>query len=279
MEAKAVDAEAIFRAFTACGKDPNTLLLDVRPQKDFKKGHVSQAFNPRLATNGKFLADYSQAQYSMPWSQDCWYVVKCVTWSVCEFTKHWERCMTEQGTGTACHAQAVRMYSKNLHRLAVVSPDPQYRTDACMQASALTLVCLGAAAAMCMLLLSWFLLALCRRWGKPVIVYGPPSLAKDHPVIKFLADQQRCASLSFYKQGCVEQRVQGFSSSTAAQPTAAAGPPAAPPAAPRRRLHRNGTRGWRQFAYGIVMHVQRNIVPHAVYRSYMQGGGSRVLAA
>jgi hypothetical protein len=59
-----------------------------------------------------------------------------------------------------------------------------------------------------MLLLSWFLLALCRRWGKPVIVYGPPSLAKDHPVIKFLADQQRCASLSFYKQGCVEQRVQ-----------------------------------------------------------------------
>lgn len=77
MEAKAVDADAIFRAFTACGKDPNTLLLDVRPHKDFKKGHVSQAFNPRLATNGKFLADYSQAQYSMPWSQDCWYAVYC----------------------------------------------------------------------------------------------------------------------------------------------------------------------------------------------------------
>lgn len=69
MEAKAVDADAIFRAFTAVGKDPKTLILDVRPQKDYKKGHINQAFNPRLATNGKFLADYSQAQYSMPWSQ------------------------------------------------------------------------------------------------------------------------------------------------------------------------------------------------------------------
>jgi predicted sulfurtransferase len=69
MEVKAVDACAIFRAFTAVGKDPKTLILDVRAQKDYKKGHINQAFNPRLATNGKFLADYSQAQYSMPWSQ------------------------------------------------------------------------------------------------------------------------------------------------------------------------------------------------------------------
>lgn len=64
-----MDADAIFRAFTACGKDPKTLLLDVRPHKDFKKGHINQAYNPRLATNGKFLADYSQSSYSMPWSQ------------------------------------------------------------------------------------------------------------------------------------------------------------------------------------------------------------------
>lgn len=39
------------------------------------------------------------------------------------------------------------------------------------------------------------------RWGKPVIVYGPPSLGKDHPIIKFLAEQQRCTSVSFFKQG------------------------------------------------------------------------------
>jgi len=34
-----------------------------------------------------------------------------------------------------------------------------------------------------------------------VIVYGPPSLGKDHPIIKFLTEQQRCASVSFFKQG------------------------------------------------------------------------------
>lgn len=67
-----MDADGIFKVFTACPNDPKTLLLDVRPRKDFKKGHIIQAFNPRLATNGKFLADYSQSQYSMPWSQDCW---------------------------------------------------------------------------------------------------------------------------------------------------------------------------------------------------------------
>lgn len=55
-------------------------------------------------------------------------------------------------------------------------------------------------------LLTCVLLLLTRlhcRWGKPVIVYGPPSLAKDHPVVKFLAQQQRCASVSYFKQGCV----------------------------------------------------------------------------
>lgn len=36
-----------------------------------------------------------------------------------------------------------------------------------------------------------------------MIVYGPPSLAKDHPVIKFLAEQQRCTSVSYFKQGWV----------------------------------------------------------------------------
>jgi hypothetical protein len=145
MEAKAVDADAVFKVFTACPDDPKTLLLDVRPQKQFKKGgcrrvgvgrhrgndlcvcapttraaafarlssttlrrhpalmrapahiadcvhahrdrlslatcnspgHINSAYNPRLATNGDFLADYSQSSYSLPWSQDCW-CVQCV---------------------------------------------------------------------------------------------------------------------------------------------------------------------------------------------------------
>jgi dual specificity MAP kinase phosphatase len=37
MESKAIDADAIFRVFTACANDPKTLLLDVRPQKEYKK--------------------------------------------------------------------------------------------------------------------------------------------------------------------------------------------------------------------------------------------------
>lgn len=38
-------------------------------------------------------------------------------------------------------------------------------------------------------------------WGKPVIVYGPPGLAKDHPVITFLAQQGRCSALLYFKEG------------------------------------------------------------------------------
>jgi dual specificity MAP kinase phosphatase len=34
-----------------------------------------------------------------------------------------------------------------------------------------------------------------------VIVYGPPSLSKDHPIIKFLSTQQRCRSLHYFKAG------------------------------------------------------------------------------
>lgn len=72
MEAKSVDVHGIFKVFTACPDDIRTLLLDVRPNKDFKKLHVNQAYNVRVSTNGRVLADYSQSSYSLPWSQDCW---------------------------------------------------------------------------------------------------------------------------------------------------------------------------------------------------------------
>ncbi len=95
MEAKAVDVDTIFRYFTACPEDLPTLLLDLRPNKDFKKRHVNQAYNVRLSANGKALLvsprvcktrvcsaryrvvlscvqDYSKATYKMAWSKDCW---------------------------------------------------------------------------------------------------------------------------------------------------------------------------------------------------------------
>eukprot|EP00877_Chromochloris_zofingiensis_P008595 jgi/Chrzof1/398/Cz01g14120.t1 len=73
MDPKTADAETLFRTFTACPNDPKTLLLDVRPNKDFKRRHINQAFNVRLSSNGRVLADYSQSTYSISWSQDCWW--------------------------------------------------------------------------------------------------------------------------------------------------------------------------------------------------------------
>lgn len=39
------------------------------------------------------------------------------------------------------------------------------------------------------------------RWGRPVVVYGPAGLSKDHPVISFLSKEGRCTSLGYYKDG------------------------------------------------------------------------------
>lgn len=46
--------------------------LPCTPQ-EFKKKHLSQAYNVRVSTNGKVLADYSQSSYALPWSQGCWW--------------------------------------------------------------------------------------------------------------------------------------------------------------------------------------------------------------
>ncbi|KIZ07690.1 MAP kinase phosphatase 5 [Monoraphidium neglectum] len=71
--AKAVDAGALFRVFTACPNDPRVLILDVRPLKQFKRGHVLHSFCVRLSADGRALLDYSQASYDVTWSQDCWW--------------------------------------------------------------------------------------------------------------------------------------------------------------------------------------------------------------
>ncbi|GBF91494.1 MAP kinase phosphatase [Raphidocelis subcapitata] len=38
-------------------------------------------------------------------------------------------------------------------------------------------------------------------WGRPVIVYGPPALSRDHPVAAFLSREGRAASLAVYRDG------------------------------------------------------------------------------
>eukprot|EP00884_Botryococcus_braunii_P013251 jgi/Botrbrau1/21927/Bobra.0249s0051.1 len=105
-----IGAENIFRTFTACPGDPHTLILDVRPLKDYSKKHILQSYNVRLSANGKALLDYSKNSYDVKWSPDCW-------------------------------------------------------------------------------------------WDKPVVVYGPANLKKDHPVVTFLAREGKCKILGVYKEG------------------------------------------------------------------------------
>lgn len=39
------------------------------------------------------------------------------------------------------------------------------------------------------------------RWGKPVVVYGPSGLGRDHPVVQFLVAEARCSAVHYYKPG------------------------------------------------------------------------------
>jgi hypothetical protein len=56
MEVKPLaDASAIFSCFSACKNDPKTLLLDVRPQKQWQKSHVALSYSIRLSANGRVL--------------------------------------------------------------------------------------------------------------------------------------------------------------------------------------------------------------------------------
>ncbi|GAB4815324.1 hypothetical protein N2152v2_002370 [Parachlorella kessleri] len=73
MDIKTVPADAVFRVFTACPGDVRTLILDVRPYKEFSKKHVIGAYCIRLSANGKVLLDYSKNQYDYQWSEDCWW--------------------------------------------------------------------------------------------------------------------------------------------------------------------------------------------------------------
>lgn len=55
MEIRSAAAVDVFQIVTALERDTKTYLLDIRPQKDFKKKHILQAYSIRLAANGKAL--------------------------------------------------------------------------------------------------------------------------------------------------------------------------------------------------------------------------------
>ncbi|KAL6767969.1 hypothetical protein ACKKBF_B37295 [Auxenochlorella protothecoides x Auxenochlorella symbiontica] len=110
MEVRSCAHDAIFRTFTRCGEDPLTLLVDLRPAKEFLKRHIALSYCIRLTSNGQALVDYSKNEYDVKWSTGCW-------------------------------------------------------------------------------------------WDKPVILFGPPALRKDHPVVAFLAKEGRARSLQYFPHG------------------------------------------------------------------------------
>ena len=98
LEVMVCGPDALFRVFTACQHDERSLILDVRPAKEFRRGHVQLAYCIRLSTNGEVLlgaqggelagpapvphahlapppcrADYSKNEYDVRWTGDCWW--------------------------------------------------------------------------------------------------------------------------------------------------------------------------------------------------------------
>lgn len=69
MEPKRVESEAVLRKYTRLPKDRKCLILDVRPQKEFKRRHLLLSYCIRLTSNGKALADYSKNLYDLKWTQ------------------------------------------------------------------------------------------------------------------------------------------------------------------------------------------------------------------
>uniref|UniRef100_A0A061S0J9 protein-tyrosine-phosphatase n=2 Tax=Tetraselmis sp. GSL018 TaxID=582737 RepID=A0A061S0J9_9CHLO len=72
MEVRSVGVEGAYRLYSTCKDEMRTWILDVRPLKEFKKGHLAQAYCIRLTSDQKALLDYSKNSYSIKWSNECW---------------------------------------------------------------------------------------------------------------------------------------------------------------------------------------------------------------
>lgn len=66
MQARTAHVDVFYRAFTACEGDAKTLILDVRPHKQFAKGHVKLAYSIRLTANGAALVVRCDAAGRLP---------------------------------------------------------------------------------------------------------------------------------------------------------------------------------------------------------------------
>jgi hypothetical protein len=203
MEAKKVDVHAVFRAYTACPADPKVLILDVRPNKDFKKKHACLAYNIRLSSNGKVLAVSAAAARrrprppsalsrlggdpmpshhpSLPRPSPHGRPVLLQDYSQNSYDLRWSQDCWWARAG----AQRPRAPPLLLQLLLLMHA---WRRSSC--------------AGCCCRRPHPRRPAATRRWAKAVLVYGDKDLRRDHPVLAFLAQEGRCHSLQYLKDGC-----------------------------------------------------------------------------
>ena len=51
LEVSTADLEAVYRLYSACSHDLHPWILDLRPQKDYKKGHLLRSYSVRLTAD------------------------------------------------------------------------------------------------------------------------------------------------------------------------------------------------------------------------------------
>jgi hypothetical protein len=129
--------------------------------QEFKRLHINQAYNLRLSTNGRVLADYSQSSYNRTWTQDCWWGVPVIVYG---------------GAGEAGTRHG--MQPGFVHAIHGNRQDARASVRYRKVVAGLRLVTVTVPG--------------------PVAHAG---LSKEHPVIAFLAAEGRCSQLSYYKDG------------------------------------------------------------------------------
>lgn len=73
IDVKSIDVHALYRKYTLSSKDAQCFVLDVRPNKEFKRSHLLLSYSIRLTSDGRALADYSKSSYEIRWTQKIWW--------------------------------------------------------------------------------------------------------------------------------------------------------------------------------------------------------------
>jgi len=53
LDVSTMDLESVYRLYSSCKGDVQPWILDLRPQKDYKKGHLMRSYSIRLTADQK----------------------------------------------------------------------------------------------------------------------------------------------------------------------------------------------------------------------------------